>query len=109
MSSIPKGFWDIESVIINNRTVLNDDSIRCLEIHDDEWVIQPARQRFRVRQTSTKSNGLRSAVLESKGEVYFADFKVSGSNLVLTMSRQNVKEVVTFECVAITADVFSRV
>lgn len=109
MNSIPNGNWDIECVLINNRTVLNDDAIRCLEIYDDEWVIQPAKQRFRVRQTSTKSNGLMSAVLESKGDVYFADFKVKGSNLTLSMSRPNIKEVITFEAIAITADVFSKV
>ena len=70
MSSIPKGDWAIESVFINEDTVLNCDTIRGLEILADEWVIRPVGQRFRIRQA-----GSDSAVLESDGEAYYADMR----------------------------------
>lgn len=103
MSSIPHGDWAIECVLINEETVLNSDGVRALEIHKDEWVIQPNGQRFRVRQTAKKS-----AVLESEGHVYFADYEVQGSNLMLKLSKENVRETLTIEAVAITADVFVK-
>ena len=54
MSSIPKGEWAIESIIVNRQTVVNNDGMRALQILDDEWVIQPAGQRFRIRQSTSK-------------------------------------------------------
>ena len=104
MSSIPIGSWHIECVLINEETVMNYDSIRGLEIKKDEWVIQPSGQRFRIRQSAGKT-----AVLESNGDVYFADYEVDGSSLTVKMSRQNMKETITVEAVAITADVFSSI
>ena len=102
MNSIPKGNWHIECVIVNGTTVMNNEGIRGLEIFDDQWVIQPSNQQFEIRQATADS-----AVLESNGEVYYADFKVSGSRLSIKMSRPNIKETVTMEAVAITADVYS--
>jgi hypothetical protein len=102
MSSIAKGDWAIQCVLINDQTVMNNDSIRALEVLDREWVIQPAGQRFKICQlTST------SAILESNGETFYADFEVDGGLLKLQLSRQNVNEAVTVEAFAITADVYS--
>ena len=101
MSSIPKGEWAIESIIVNRQTVVNNDGMRALQILDDEWVIQPAGQRFRIRQSTSKT-----AVLESNGEVFYADYKVNGSDLNVTLARKNRNETVSIEAVAITADVF---
>jgi len=102
MSSIPIGSWHIECVLINEETVMNYESVRGLEILKDEWVIQPSGQRFRIRQSAGNT-----AVLESNGKVFFADFEVDGSSLYLKMSRKNVKERIAIEAVAITADVYS--
>jgi hypothetical protein len=102
MSSIPNGDWAIQCVLLNDQTVVNSDSIRALEILDLEWVIQPAGQRFKVRQLTSKS-----AVLESNGQTYYAEFQVDGSQLNLQLSRQNVKETLTVEAFSITADVYS--
>ena len=102
MSSIAKGDWAIECVLINDQTVMNNDSIRALEVLDREWVIQPAGQRFKIYQLTSKS-----AILESNGETFYADFEVDGSLLKLQLSRQNVRETVTMEAFAITADVYS--
>jgi len=107
MDSIPVGNWEIECVIVNRTTVMNNEGIRALEILKDQWVIQPSGQRFQVRQLTNKSNGLKSAVLESNGETYYADFKVNGNSLQLAMSRPNIKETIHIEAVAISADVFS--
>lgn len=101
MNSIPTGKWAIESVLINEETVMNYDSVRSLHIQKDEWVLQPVGQRFRVRQSSGNS-----AILESQGDVYYAEYEVSGSDLLLRLSREKVKETLTIEAIAITADVF---
>jgi len=102
MSSIAKGDWAIDCVLINDQTVMNNDSMRAIEILDREWVVQPAGQRFKICQLTSKS-----AVLESNGETYYADFQVDGGLLKLQLSRQNVKETVTVEAYAMSADVYS--
>ncbi|MFK7766715.1 MAG: hypothetical protein AB8B55_05800 [Mariniblastus sp.] len=101
MFSIPKGDWAVESILINGTTVMNNDGMRGLEILDDEWVIQPVGQRFKVRQSTSKT-----AVLESNGEVFYADFEVRGSDLRLQLARENRNETVCIEAIAITADCF---
>ena len=102
MTTISKGGWAIECVLINDQTVMNNEGMRALEILDTEWVIQPAGQRFRICQLTSKS-----AILESNGQTYYVDFEVDGSLLKLKLSRQNVKETVTLEAFAMTADVYS--
>jgi len=102
MNSIPKGNWQIDCVILNEVTVVNNDGMRGLEILEDEWVIQPSNQRFRIRQTTNDS-----AILESNGQVFRADFEINGSKLGLKLSRPNLKETIKIEAIAITADVYS--
>ena len=101
MTCIPHGDWAINCILINETTVMNDDAIRGLEISESEWVLKPIGQRFKVVQSTSNS-----AVLESKGETYYADFQASGGSLVLQMSRPNFKERIRIEAVAVTADVF---
>lgn len=102
MNSIATGDWAIECILINDQTVINSDGMRALEVRDHEWLIQPGGQRFVVCKKTADT-----AVLESEGETYYADFHVDASKLKLRLSRQNVKETVTFDAYAITADVFS--
>ena len=101
MISIPRGDWAIESVLVNGTTVVNNDRIRAVEILEDEWFLQPSGQPFKVIQLSSTT-----AELKSFGETYFVEFEVSGSHLSLHMSRPNVKETISIEAEAITADVF---
>jgi len=101
MKTIPHGEWGINCVLLNDTTVMNDDAIRRLEIEADEWYLQPLGQRFKVVQMTSSS-----AVLKSKGETFFADFEVNGNQLVLQLSRQNVKEKICINAEAITADVY---
>ncbi len=99
MISIPYGDWAIESVLVNETTVVNNDGIRALEILELEWILQPSGQSFQVIQlTST------SAVLRSDGETYFADFEVNGSHLSLQLSRPNLEERISVQAVSISAD-----
>lgn len=102
MKSIPKGNWQIDCVLLNETTVMNNDGMRGLEILEDEWVIQPSNQRFRIRQATDNS-----AVLESNGQVFYADFEINGGQLELKLSRPNLKETIKIEAIAITADVYS--
>ena len=102
MNSIPLGSWQIESVVVNETTVVNNDSIRGLEIFKDEWVIQPLNQRFQLRDVQEGS-----IVLDSNGRAYFAKFEVNGDRLKLKMSRPKIKETITIDAVAITADVYT--
>ena len=102
MKFIATGDWAIECILVNDQTVINSDGMRALEVRDREWLIQPGGQRFVVCQISADR-----AVLESNGETYYADYHVDASKLKLRLSRQNVKETVTFDAYAVTADVFS--
>ena len=101
MSSIPNGDWAIECILVNDETVMNNGGMRALEILENEWVIQPAGQRFKIIQLTPKS-----AVLESEGGTYYADFQVDANKLSLQLSRPNVKEKIKIAAEAITADVY---
>ena len=101
MSSIPIGDWAIKCVLVNDETVMNNEGMRALEILDREWVIQPAGQRFKILQLTSKS-----AVLESEGGTYYADFQIDANKLSLQLSRPNFKEKIRIAAKAITADVY---
>jgi hypothetical protein len=99
MISIPYGDWMIQSVLINDTTVMNHDGIRALEILDGEWRLQPATQKFNVTQLTSKS-----AVLESNGVTYHADFAIEGTHMSMQLSRPNLKERISLEAESITAN-----
>ena len=69
MNSVPFGGWEIDSVLIDARTVMNNDGIRSLRVSDKEWVLQPLGQKFDVIQVTPKK-----VTLNSNGEIYFADY-----------------------------------
>lgn len=100
MVSIPHGDWAIQCVLINDQTVMNHDGIRALEVLDGEWRLQPSAQQFFVTQMTSKS-----AVLESEGVTYYADFEIDGGQLNLHLSRPNLKEKISLEAKAIASDV----
>lgn len=104
MIAIPYGDWVIQSVLINGTTVMNNEGIRAIEIQELEWVLQPSGQPFHVVQLTQTS-----AVLRSNGKTFYANFEVNGNHLSLHLSRQNLKETVSFEAEAISTDVFVNV
>ena len=101
MSSIPVGTWAVERLFINDEMVVNNESVRAIQIFDREWVLQPTGQRFKLTQLTANS-----AVLELNGETFYAEFEIDGSLLDLQLSRANRKEVIRISAEAITADVF---
>ncbi|MEL7496844.1 MAG: hypothetical protein AAFN77_04495 [Planctomycetota bacterium] len=85
--------YEIQCVLINSETVLNDDGVRRLELNANEWVIQPAEQRFQVEQRH-QSN----AVLRSNGHRYFAEIhQIDEATIELQLKRENVAGSITIE------------
>ena len=104
MISIPYGHWAIQSVLVNDTTVVNNESIRAIEILERTWVLQPSGQRFQVIKLNSTS-----AIIRSNGENYDAEFEVDGNHLTMHLSRKDLNERVTFEAESISADVFVNV
>ena len=104
MSSFPHGEWRIDGVLINQETVMNDEGFRFLQIADEDLAIQPAGLTFAVKQ-STQS----SAVLESRGQVFFAEFKVNADRMTIELTRPKFKETIQIEAELVNTKVFATV
>ena len=104
MTSVPLGGWEIDSVLINATTVMNNDGIRSLLVAENEWVLQPLGQKFDVIQVTPQK-----VTLSSNGETYVADYLIDGTRLSLELTRPDRGERVSIEAHAVTADVFSKV
>ena len=89
MTTLRPGLWQIESVLVNEQTVLNDEGFLRLDVTENDFVIQPIGFRFNIQQLST-----RSAVLESGGRVFFADFFVDENAIHLKLTRPDVDETI---------------
>ena len=89
MSAFRQGKWRIQSVIVNSETVVNNEGFLRLEVEGIELAIQPAGFRFKIQQSTA-----RSAVLESRGQVYFADFNCEDDVLQLNLSRPGLSETI---------------
>ena len=96
MGGVPKGEWEIVSILVNRETVLNDDGFRSVEIADDELIIQPSGMSFKVKQSTSEN-----AVLESRGQVFYADFSFSQGMMIVELTRPKLKESVRIEAVFI--------
>lgn len=104
MDSLPLGRWEIDSVLINATTVMNNEGIRSLRVLEKEWILQPAGQKFDVIQMTPAR-----VTLQSNGRAYLADYVMEGTRLFLELTRPDRGEKVSIEAHAITADVFSTV
>ena len=100
MSFFPNGEWRIKGVLINQETVLNNEGFQFLQIQDDDLVILPADIHFQVKQSRPSS-----AVLESRGQVYFAEFAAVGKRFALELSRPKFREKIQIEAELVTANV----
>ena len=89
MTTLRKGQWQIQSVLVNDQTVLNNEGFLRLEISNDELVIQPIGFRFNIQQSTA-----RSAVLESGGRVFFADFVENDKAIELRLTRPEFEETI---------------
>ena len=86
MVAIPKGDWSILSITVDDQSVQNKEGFEMIELSDDVITIHPSGMTFNVQQATEHS-----AVLESQGQVFFADYKTSDQdkqlNLRLTRPR----------------------
>ena len=69
MVAFRHGEWAILSVEVDANAVLDKQQYQSLEVAGDELTIKPSGMKFKVQQSTS-----RSAVLESRGQVFFADF-----------------------------------
>ena len=89
MSKFRPGLWQIESVLVNEQTVVNNEGFLRLDVSENDFVIQPLGFRFYVQQQTPQS-----AVLESGGRVFFADFLVKDDAVHLKLTRPEFDEVI---------------
>ncbi len=92
MIPIRKGLWSIRRVAVNSDQTASGDNFRQLIVTDHGVRFEPAGIDFSVNQSTSKS-----AVLESRSQIFFADFFEQGERLKITLSRPEFAETVSFE------------
>ena len=75
------GAWRIESVQVNAETVV-DEGFDRLVVGRDRMSIEPAGIEFSVSQSTPKS-----AVLESRAQIFFAEYSKKDDRLTIELSR----------------------
>lgn len=84
------GAWRIESVQVDAETVV-DEGFEQLLVSSNQISIQPAGIEFSVNQSTW-----RSAVLESRSEVFYAEFSKRDNKLTFELSRPAFNEKIRF-------------
>ena len=106
MFPIRKGAWTIRSVHVNSQPTMEENGFHKLYVSNNEIQIEPAGISFAVNQATSKS-----AVLESRSQIFFADFVVNHDDLIIKLSRPSFAEKIsiraTFEPVAASAPNFA--
>ena len=77
---MPKGEWSILSINVDNQSVHNSEGFERIEMSDNVMTIRPAGMKFTVQHVTE-----RTAVLESQGQVFFADYKTSRQDQQLNL------------------------
>ena len=95
MFLVSPGQWKIRSVTVNSEPALEDNGFH--ELYFDEKVlrIEPAGISLNVNQATA-----RSAVLESRSQVFYADFSTRGDELIVRLSRPQFDETVFITAVS---------
>lgn len=91
LQNFREGDWLIESVVVNQTTVLNREGFQSLQLRGDKLTIQPLGMEFEVEPETHFS-----ALLTNRGRRYFADWTVDGDGLELVLSQPGSRETVTF-------------
>ncbi len=94
MNPIKQGQWQISSVDVNGRSSDEIDGFRVLMSSGDRWQLMPAEITFKINQATS-----RSAVLESRSQIFFADFFVRGEKLTLNITRPAFADRIHLEAV----------
>lgn len=89
MSAFQNGKWKIQSVLVNDQTVLNNEGFISLDVLGDELVINPIGFRFQIQKRTP--SGL---LLESSGRVFYADVLVDNRVLELKLTRPDFDETI---------------
>lgn len=77
---MPKGEWSILSINVDSQSVHNSEGFERIEMSDNVMTIRPAGMKFTVQHVTE-----RTAVLESQGQVFFADYKTSRQDQQLNL------------------------
>ena len=85
------GSWRIESVQVNADKVVNEDFDR-LVVSPSQITIEPAGIRLSVHQSTS-----RSAILESRSDLFFAEYFKRDGQLTLELTRPAFREKVRFD------------
>ncbi len=92
MNPIKAGHWRIQSVEVNSQLASENNGFVSLISTPEAIRVEPAGISFNVQQATSKS-----AVLESRSQVFYADFCTCGEQLTLNLSRPSFDEKVSFK------------
>ncbi|MGI9516794.1 MAG: hypothetical protein ACR2NP_07115 [Pirellulaceae bacterium] len=90
MSLVKSGEWRIRCVEVNSTPASDDGGFQVLVTTPTEIRLEPAGITFVIQQATA-----RSAVLESRSQIFFADFLVRGDQLTLHLTRPAFQEKIT--------------
>ena len=83
------GNWTIHSVFVNSEQVTDQDGFEKLVVSNNHISIEPAGIEFSVNQATS-----RSAILESRSQVFFAEYFKNDGQLTLDLSRPAFRETI---------------
>ena len=81
------GAWAITTVQVDREAVSNREGFERLVVTPDRIAIEPAGIEFSVNQSTS-----RSAVLESRSQIFFAEYFTRNGELTLELSRPAFNE-----------------
>ena len=87
MNPIKTGEWRVRLVEVNSRPAGETEKFQTLITTADEIRLEPAGIKFSIQQSTA-----RSAVLESRSQIFFADFSSRGDRLLLNLTRPAFSE-----------------
>jgi hypothetical protein len=92
MNPLKPGIWRIDSVEVNSKAASDCETFRQLLMSEREIRLEPAGITFYFQQATA-----RSAILESRSQIFFADFTTRGQRLTLVLSRPAFSETVSLQ------------
>ena len=89
MSPVSNGRWDIESIVINAETVLNNEGFNQLTISNSKIEIRPADLNFAIESVDGST-----MTLLSRGQLFFAKCSTDGEFLEMLLTRPRFTETI---------------
>ena len=94
MNSIQPGVWRVHTVEVNSKPAGDTQQFAQLISTPKLLRLEPAGITFKFQQARE-----RSAVLESRSQIFFADFSTRGERLTINLSRPEFSEKITLVAV----------